>query len=64
MVMPGKYIVDMILCEFDGEKQIRHDIVTQAFAFTIIESKIFYNMKWNQLGWGNIKLKDIVVEEQ
>lgn len=61
-VMPGKYIVDTILCEFDGEKQIRHDIVTQAFGFTIKESEIYYNMNWNQFGWGNIKLSDIVVE--
>ena len=63
-VMPGKYIVDTILCEFDGKKQIRHDIVTQAFGFTIKESEIYYNMNWNQFGWGNIKLRNIVVEEK
>lgn len=62
-IMPGKYIVDIILCEFDGKKQIRHDIVTQAFGFTIKESEIYYNMNWNQFGWGNIKLNDIIVEE-
>lgn len=61
-VMSGKYMVDMILCEFDGEKQIRHDIVTQAFGFVIKEREIYYNMKWNQSGWGNIKLSDIIVE--
>ena len=62
-IMPGKYIVDIILCEFDGKKQIRHDIVTQAFGFKIKESEIYYNMNWNQFGWGNIKLNDIIVEE-
>ena len=61
-VMPGKYIVDVILCEFDGKKQIRHDIVTQAFGFTIKESEIYYNMNWNQFGWGNIRLNDLLIE--
>ena len=60
--MPGKYIVDVILCEFDGKKQIRHDIVTQAFGFTIKESEIYYNMNWNQFGWGNIRLNDLLIE--
>lgn len=61
-IMPGKYTVDLILCEFDGKKQIRHDIVTQAFGFTIKENEIYYNMNWNQYGWGNIKFNDIIVE--
>lgn len=61
-LMPGKYTVDLIVCEFDDIKQIRHDIVTSAFSFKIEESENYYNMNWNQNGWGSIKLNDIKVK--
>lgn len=60
---PGKYLADVILCEFDGKMQIRHDIVTQAFAFSIQETSVLYNMEWNQRGWGNVIFKQITVEK-
>ena len=59
---PGDYIVDLILCGFDGKMQIRHDIVTQVFGFTINESEIYYNMKWIKNGWGHVKFNNIKVE--
>lgn len=60
---PGKYSADLILCEYNGKEQIRHDIVVQAFGFLIIENEIRFNMKWNQFGWGNIEFKDIQILE-
>lgn len=59
---PGDYIVDLILCGVDGKMQIRHDIVTQVFGFTINESEIYYNMKWIKNGWGHVKFNNIKVE--
>lgn len=60
---PGSYSVDLILCEYDGDIQIRHDIVTKAMAFEIEETDITYGMKWNQTGWGNIQFKELDVSE-
>ena len=60
-VAPGDYYVDLILCEFDNNIQLRHDIINQAFYFSITESKILYNMKWNSFGWGNVYFDEIEV---
>lgn len=60
---PGKYMIDLILCQYKNESQIRHDIVIKAMAFNIEESKIYYNMKWNSNGWGNIKFDDLETSE-
>ena len=59
---PDTYYVDLILCEYDGKIQIRQDIVNKAFAFTIDETKIKYNVPWILNGWGNIVLPDLVIE--
>lgn len=60
-LMPDKYFADLILCEYSKDMQTRHDIVRKAFGFEIDETKVFYNMKWNKFGWGNIKLLDLKV---
>ena len=60
-VAPGDYYVDLILCEFDNNMQLRHDIINHAFDFSITESKILYNMKWNSFGWGNVYFDEIEV---
>lgn len=61
---PGKYSVDLILCQYKNDIQMRHDIAIGAMAFLINESKIYYNMKWNLNGWGNIKFEDLDVREK
>ena len=58
---PNSYMADIILCSFDGQIQIRHDIVTQAFGFIINETKEFYNMKWNSNGWGKVIFNSVKV---
>ena len=60
-LMPDKYFADLILCEYSEGVQTRHDIVRKAFGFEIDETTVFYNMKWNKFGWGNIKLLDLKV---
>ena len=60
---PGKYMIDLILCQYKDESQIRHDIVIRAMAFHIEESEIYYNMKWRPNGWGNIKFDDLETSE-
>lgn len=60
---PGKYMIDLILCQYKKNSQIRHDIVIKAMAFNVEESEIYYNMKWNSNGWGNIKFDDLEVSE-
>lgn len=60
---PGKYIIDLILCQYKNEAQIRHDIVIKAMAFDIEESEIYYNMKWLPTGWGNVKFDDLIASE-
>lgn len=60
---PGKYMIDLILCQYKDESQIRHDIVIRAMAFYIEESEIYYNMKWRTNGWGNIKFDDLKTSE-
>ena len=60
---PGKYMIDLILCQYKNESQIRHDIVVRAMAFNIEESEVYYNMKWLPNGWGNIKFDDLETSE-
>ncbi len=62
-LVPGKYMVDMVLCQYKNNTQIRHDIVVHAMAFNIEESEIYYNMKWLPSGWGSIKFDDLEVGE-
>ena len=61
---PGEYIADLITISYDGATQTRHDIVVRAFAFTVEEGELLYNMKWNQNGWGSIHFDDIRVLEE
>ena len=63
ILAPGSYFVDLILISYDGKSQIRHDIVNQAFAFSIFEDTIFYNMEWNKFGWGNIRFPSLKIKE-
>lgn len=59
LLAPGRYFVDLIIISYDGESQVRHDIVRRAFSFEINESDILYNMEWNKVGWGNIHFAEI-----
>ena len=61
LIVPGCYYGDLILLGYDGQLQLRHDIVTHALAFEVDETHIFYNMKWNKNGWGNIHFPTICV---
>lgn len=56
---PGNYIVDFVLCEYDGNIQLRHDAVGQVFSFFVEESEYLYNAKWNSQSWGNYILPEI-----
>ena len=60
---PNDYIADIILCEYNGEIQIRQDIVTQVLSFCVSEEEELYNMKWNKAGWGSIAFDELAVEE-
>lgn len=60
---PGKYMIDLVLCQYKNDIQIRHDIVIQAMTFNIEESEIYYNMKWLSNGWGNVKFDNLTVSE-
>ena len=62
-LVPGKYMVDLILCQYENGAQIRHDAVVHALAFDIEETEIYYNMKWRPNGWGNIKFDDLETSE-
>ncbi len=61
---PGEYMADLITISYDGATQTRHDIVVKAFAFTMEEGELIYNMKWNQHGWGSIHFDDLKVVEE
>ena len=56
---PNDYRVDLILLEYNGETQKRHDLVTQAFGFSVDETEVLYNMEWNLYGWGSIRFNEI-----
>ena len=57
---PDSYYTNLIICEFDGQGQIRHDVANKAFAFKVMETNILYNMKWYR-GWGNTVFNTIKV---
>ena len=63
VLAPGEYTADMILISYDGERQIRHDVVTSAFCFEVMEDTLFYNMKWNKNGWGSVRLPALRIKE-
>lgn len=58
---PGEYYIDLIQCEYNGEIQIRHDILNKVFAFKINETEVLYNMRWNKYGWGPISFEKLKV---
>lgn len=58
---PGAYFADLILIDFNGKIQLRHDIACKAISVEIMEDEIRYNMKWNSNGWGMIQFQDIEV---
>ena len=60
---PGDYIADLITISYDGVTQTRHDIVVRAFAFTVEENEIYYNMEWNRNNWGSIHFDELRVLE-
>ena len=62
VLAPGEYYADIIIVSYDGETQVRHDIVNNAFAFSIREDQILYNMEWNKNGWGSVRLPYLKVE--
>jgi len=61
LIAPGHYYGDLIVVGYDGQTQLRHDIITQAFTFAISETQTLYNMKWNNSNWGNIHFPTIHV---
>lgn len=58
----GEYHADFVLCEYDGDIQIRQDVVSKAFAFYMRDNHL-YNARWDAVSWGNIKLNEIKVEK-
>ncbi|MBR2888827.1 MAG: ATP-binding cassette domain-containing protein [Oscillospiraceae bacterium] len=62
VLAPGEYYADIILISYDGGIQIRHDIAIKAFAFSVREDNILYNMEWNRHGWGCIRLPSLRTE--
>lgn len=59
MLAPGRYWADIIICTYDGQIQIRHDCVAEAFHFEVQEVSPLYNIPWNYNGWGNIKFSTL-----
>ncbi len=62
VLSPGKYKANLIICEYTGNQQIRHDVATPAFTFEIQEKKHLLNMKWDQRSWGNINFEDMIIK--
>ena len=60
---PGDYISDLITISYDGVTQTRHDIVLRAFAFSVEELEVKYNMEWNHNGWGSVCFDELKVVE-
>ena len=61
LLAPGIYYADLILVQYDGEIQLRHDIVIQAIAIEIEETNIRYNLAWQKNGWGSVHFPDLQV---
>ena len=58
---PGSYVVDLILCSYENGIQIRQDILGNVFDFSVLETKVLYNMQWKKANWGNIIFDEIKV---
>ena len=57
----GDYHADFVLCEYDGEIQIRQDVVVKALGFYMRDNHL-YNARWDSVSWGNIKINELTVE--
>ncbi len=51
---PGTYLVDLILCSYENGVQEKHDYLSRAFSFSVLETKVHYNMQWKKAYWGNV----------
>ena len=58
---PGSYIVDLILCSYENEIQKRQDVLGNVFAFSVLETNVFYSMQWKKANWGSIVFNEIKV---
>lgn len=59
---PDRYYANLVICSYNDGLQIKHDAVIDAFVFSVNETKIIHNVKWNNSCWGSIHFKDLKVE--
>lgn len=57
----GDYYFDLILCDYEGERQTHLDSIQAAMAFGIGETINYYNLKWRHNLWGDVKFRNVKV---
>ena len=59
---PGRYFCDTVLCEYEENRQIRHDFMSKVMTFEIVENRTYFGKTWLSRNWGNVKLEQIEAE--
>ena len=59
LLAPDHYYTDLILLEYNGGIQVRHDLVTKIMSFSVEEIEYIYNMGWRTRAWGHIILDHV-----
>ena len=60
----GRYVCDLVLCEFEEDRQTRHDFVSKILAFTVTENRTYFGNAWKFRSWGNVKLEEVSAERK
>ena len=60
----GVYFCDLVICEYQDNRQIRHDFLSKVLTFTVIENQKYFGQNWTSRAWGSIRLNHMTVERR
>ena len=57
---PGQFGIEIVLCEYESGIQIRQDLISGVFSFSVSETEYLYNKKWDSMWWGSVNLPPVI----
>ena len=60
-ITPDRYYTNLVICSYNDGQQTKHDVVCDAFSFSIDETEIIHNIKWDNTCWGSFHFNDMNV---
>ena len=61
---PGIYTCDLVVCEYRGDVEKRHDFIRRAFSFRVEEDRQYFGRHWEARNWGQVKLAPLLPAQE